>query len=181
MSMSEARQSGVAMIEALVALLVLALGVLGMAGLQTRTITESRTTNARSVAIQLTEDIAERIRLNVGARALAVNPYVVAFGANPPPPQDCNLTNCGPADLAAFDINQWKNTVAASLEGGDAQIYWSPDDPSQFGILMGWRANTSKLANADQANYTAPVQVTTNVAGADCPPDLICHLVMLRP
>lgn len=174
-------QSGIAMVEALVALLVLALGVLGMAGLQTRTVAETRTTNARSVAIQLTEDIAERIRLNVGARALAVNPYVVAFGANPAPPQDCNLVNCNPANLAAFDINQWKNTVAASIEGGDAQIYWSPNDPTQFGVLMGWRANVSNRADEDRANYTAPVQINTNVAGAICPPELTCHLVMLRP
>jgi type IV pilus assembly protein PilV len=179
--MTSNKNSGIAMIEALVALLVLALGVLGMAGLQTRTVSETRTTNARSVAIQLTEDLAERIRLNAGVMFANPSPYVVAFGANPAPPRNCNAVNCNPAELAAFDINQWKNTVAASLPGGDAQIYWSPADPTQFGVLMAWRANISRQANADRAAYMAPIEVNTRVAGADCPPDLICHLVMLRP
>ena len=46
------RQRGTSLIEALVALLVLALGVMGMAAVQTRTLATARTTNLRAVAIR---------------------------------------------------------------------------------------------------------------------------------
>ena len=51
-------QRGIAMIEALIALLVLSLGVLGLARLQMSALTESRNTNARAVAVQLANDLA---------------------------------------------------------------------------------------------------------------------------
>lgn len=56
------------MIEALVALLVLALGVLGLARLQVGALTESRNTNARAVSVQLAADLAERMQSNAVIR-----------------------------------------------------------------------------------------------------------------
>lgn len=53
-------QQGIAMIEALVALLVLAFGVLGLARLQINALTESRHSNARAIAVQLAADLSER-------------------------------------------------------------------------------------------------------------------------
>ena len=71
-------QKGVSMIEALVALFVLTLGVLGMAGIQTRTLVESRTSNARAIAVQMSDDLLDRMQANTPIRLNppAVNPYV---------------------------------------------------------------------------------------------------------
>ena len=80
-------ERGISLIESLVALLVLALGILGMAGLQTRALVDSRTTNARAVAVKMVDDLSERMQFNVGARLLAANPYVVAWGAPPVDPR----------------------------------------------------------------------------------------------
>jgi type IV pilus assembly protein PilV len=64
-------QRGITLIESLIALLILALGVLGLAAVQARMLVETRTTNARATAVRLIADLGERIRMNaVGAQTV---------------------------------------------------------------------------------------------------------------
>lgn len=179
------RQSGISLIESLVALLVLALGILGLAGLQTRTLVESRTTNARAVAIDMVDDLSERIQFNIDTTlGPGPNPYIVNFGALPAPnPQNCVAAPCTPQQLAQVDLFQWKTNLAALLPAGDAQVFAVPpvgnNDPAQIGVLIGWDENVS--AQDDDANYRAVLNVNTGVPGVVCPNGLTCHLVFIRP
>ena len=189
-------QRGVSLIEALVALLVLALGIMGMAGIQTRTLVESRTTNSRAIAVQMVSDLLDRMQANVGVRVPppgppAVNPYIVNWG-DPVAGADCFTAGCNAANLASFDLNQWKTTLARLLPAGDARVFQSPSDPTQFGVLIGWAATQAKnegaAGAAEQAQYTAAISVRdgagnagTGVADIACPAGLICHLVYIRP
>lgn len=186
-------QSGASLIEALVALLVLALGIMGMAGIQTRTLVESRTTNSRAIALQMAGDLLDRMQANVGVRLTPppVNPYITNWGA-PVAGADCFTAACNAANLASFDLNQWKTTLARLLPAGDARVFQSPTDATQFGVLIGWSATQAKnegaAAAAEQALYTAAVSVRdgagnagTGVANIACPAGLICHLVYIRP
>ena len=176
------RQRGISLIESLVALLVLALGVLGMAGLQTRTLVESRSTNSRSVAIDMVDDLSERIQFNTGARLLPVNPYVVNFGAVGAAP-NCFNAVCSPAQTAQLDLAQWKQTIAALLPGGDAAVFLLPNDNTQIGVLISWNDNVSSQADDpnDGGAYRAPLAVNVPAAGLVCPPTSICHLAYIRP
>ena len=174
-------QRGVSLIESLVALLVLALGILGLAGIQTRTLTDTRLTNARAAAIRMSNDIQERMKLNVEAQSLAANPYITDFGAAPAAATNCNTAPCTSAQLAAFDLNQWKTTLSTALPGGDGRIFASPDDTRQFGVLVSWTDNQSTAADADLADYVAPFGIATNVAGVACPANSLCHLTVSRP
>lgn len=174
------KQRGVSLIESLVALLVLALGVLGLAGLQTRTLTETRLTNARAAAVRMVEDLSERIQLNNEARLLPVSPYITAWGPVAAAP-NCVTAPCTAAQLAQYDISQWKASLNALLPGGDAIVFQSPADPTQFGVLVGWNNNQSVEADADAAAYSAPFAIDTGVPGAVCQEGLICHLVHIRP
>lgn len=186
-------QRGVSLIEALVALLVLALGIMGMAGIQTRTLVESRTTNSRAIALQMASDLLDRMQANVGVRLTPppVNPYITNWGA-PVAGADCFAVACNAANLASFDLNQWKTTLARLLPAGDARVFQSTTDPTQFGVLIGWavtQAKNESAANAaEQAQYTAAISVRdgagnagTGVANIPCPAALICHLVYIRP
>lgn len=178
-------QAGISLIESLVALLVLALGILGLAGLQTRNVTESRLTNARAAAVRMAGDIQERMKLNTAAHRESLanntpNAYLVDWGAVAPD-TDCNTTPCTGAQMASFDLTQWKATLAATLPGGDGSIYQLPDDPTSFGVLIAWTNNVDTRADADPDTYTSPFEITTNVADAECPDGMICHLVRIRP
>ena len=185
-SLAALRERGISLIESLVALLVLALGILGLAGLQTRTLVESRTTNARAVAISMVEDLSERMQFNVDARLINPNPYLVAWNVQPAAPDDPDCFDdepCTAAQLAQLDVAQWKANLAALLPGGDATVFALPADNTQLGVLIGWRENESDKADdlADGANYRAPLNINTGVAGQACPQGLICHLVYIRP
>ena len=64
------RQRGASMIELLVALVIFAFGMLGLAGLQTRTMEFSQSSLYRSQATALTDDVLDRMRAD---RANAAN------------------------------------------------------------------------------------------------------------
>src|SRR6218665_2182419 len=105
MNNTASNQRGVSLIEALVALLVLALGIMGMAGIQTRTLVESRTTNARAFAVQLADDLLDRMQANAAIRINPpiTSPYLAAWGAQAAAPVDCFTAACTGPQLAAFD------------------------------------------------------------------------------
>ena len=83
-SRSKKRQSGLSLIESLVALVVLALGVMGLAGVQTRLLVETRTANSRAIAVQLIDDLTNRMASPSSRRRLRewnrIDPYLAAAG-----------------------------------------------------------------------------------------------------
>lgn len=182
------------MLEALVALLILALGVLGLARLQAATLMEARNANARSVAIHAASDLVDRMQTNRSARftAAAFDDYVAAWAQPAAPATDCTDDPCSSAEMAAYDVWQWKQSLAQQLPNGDATVFRSDSDPSQLGVLLAWSAIQAKnLAEAGQANallyaaadalLDAAGNVGTGVNTINCPTQRICHLVYIRP
>lgn len=101
-------QQGIALIEALIAMLIVAFGVLGFVGLQARTTVANMEGYQRSQALILVNDMAERINLN---RADAVSYLGVNIGATDP--GDC--TN--PAlTLAQKDLCEWAKAIQGAGE-----------------------------------------------------------------
>ncbi len=191
------KQKGLTLIEALVALVILALGVLGLAGVQTRLLVESRTTNSRALAIGLIDDLSNRMLLNRDAaigkpvsprNALAVpSAYTLAWSADPgaaTDPTDCrnNANQCTGAQLATYDLMAWRRAVAAVFPGGQARVFNSTKDERQLGIAIAWPENERKLgSNADDALAKNPLDVTAAAQGITCPATLICHFVYVQP
>lgn len=193
------RQHGASLIEALVALLVLALGLLAMARLQAGNLTQARHTNARALAVQMAAELKERMLLNPGATTAdpADNPYLTDFeqaAAEAPP--DCTTQPCSAANLATRDLARWKRELATLLPKGDAQVYPTPGDRGQFGVLIAWadganhrRAQAEAAGQAEEVAlhdgadgvWQGPESQGTGVNHAVCPPKRICHLVHIRP
>ncbi|MBB3637996.1 MULTISPECIES: type IV pilus modification protein PilV [Variovorax] len=119
-------QPGFSMIEALVALLVLSLGLLALAGFQVRVLVDSVGASNQNLAIQLAGDLADRIRANPAAAATTPSRYVTdwsAASANGPRPSCEGLkAACNAAELAAHDLWNWKRAIAAALPGGAADV-----------------------------------------------------------
>lgn len=188
------RQRGTSLIEALVALLVLALGVMGMAAVQTRTLATARTTNLRAVAIRAAEDLQERIQANSDLRHMPalVNPYVTTWGHPPAADTDCSTAPCAAQQLAAFDLMQWKKDLARSLPTGDGIVFSSNTDTHQLGILVAWKEakarNESHTSKEEAALFSYAVavrdavgQLGTGVSDKNCPDSFTCHLIFIRP
>lgn len=62
--MNNFNQQGVGLMEVLVAIFLLAIGVLGFSALQIRAIDASQEAADRSMAMNIARDLAERIRIN---------------------------------------------------------------------------------------------------------------------
>ena len=103
------RSRGFSLVEALVALLVLSIGLLGIAGLQLTGMRNNQAAYLRSQAVVLADDILERMRANRGALAA----YAVALGDDPP---------TTPTTMAQTDLQAWLLTLAAVLPNGDGSI-----------------------------------------------------------
>ena len=195
--MSPARrhaQQGNTLLEALIAVLVLALGVLGLAATQTRTLVTARTTEFRNIAMRAVDDLQDRMRANnrIPLQPTAANPYLTSWGKPPQAQMDCEASACEDVPLAVHDIAQWKTTLARSLPDGDALVFSSTQDPTQFGVLVAWTdpqvRKDIQTTEADVALFAQAVSVRnahgeagTGVAGQECPARRTCHLVYFRP
>jgi type IV pilus assembly protein PilV len=125
---------GFAMLEALVAVLVLAIGVLGVVGLLLTSQRFSQQSSFDTVAMHLASDLADKMRANLPASQTANpanNPYLfdtATMGVNPIPPQNfystpCTdvVTVCAPL-LARFDVDEWVRRARLALPGARAVV-----------------------------------------------------------
>lgn len=149
------RQRGISLIEALVALVVLSVGMLGIAGMFVESVRSSRTALLRTQAVNLVSDMADRIRANANARtAYATSTYgdlPAKHGCAPTSDEDGN--NCGIAELAEDDLARWREAVdfALPLTADDAQRavveYFAPEPngPERYRITVFWGEPSTAL------------------------------------
>ena len=109
---------GFTLLEVLVSIVVVALGLLGIAGLNVAGIRHNQLASVRSVAMQQAYDIAERMRANWVAEAAG------AYNVVPIPAQDPGVectgaaANCTPAQVAQVDLYLWNHRNALLLPNG---------------------------------------------------------------
>jgi type IV pilus assembly protein PilV len=108
MRMYRQRMSGFSLLEALITALVLSVGLLGMAGLQGRALSNNHSAYLRSQVVVMAYDMMDRMRANRAA-ALAGN-YARAYGDSIPT-QDCSAT-CTAAQMASADEQEWLESLA---------------------------------------------------------------------
>ena len=98
-------QVGVGLMEILVALLVLALGILGFIALQYRAVEATAEGGTRVQAINLSRDFAERIRVNRGALSDYESELKSSSGQGSSK-QDCAKQYCSAQEMADYDVSQ---------------------------------------------------------------------------
>jgi type IV pilus assembly protein PilV len=112
---------GFTLVEVLVALVVLAVGMLGLAVLLVDGLRGSRGAIEHTQAANLAADVAERMRSN---RA-AASAYDTADGTPDPsvePACDDPAGPCDPLALASHDLRRWLDDVAATLPDGRGTV-----------------------------------------------------------
>lgn len=111
------RQRGATLLEALVALFLVAFGLMAMAGMQIRALNETRNSGARNMASQMASDLLDRMLLNLAAfdTGGSVDLYRTDWGVPAPAAVNCQTQTCNPAELAQFDLWQWKSALARQL------------------------------------------------------------------
>ena len=142
-------QSGFGLIEALVALVVVSVGMIGIAVLYGQGLGASRTAYYRTQAVNLASDMADRIRLNRRAGAS----YNGAGASN-----NCQAggnVDCTTAQMAAQDIFEWQAQVAGQLPGGAGTVAYAGTTPPTYTISVSW----SEVGAVDPLTLQVAVRV----------------------
>ncbi|MDY0068184.1 MAG: type IV pilus modification protein PilV [Steroidobacteraceae bacterium] len=125
---------GFSMVEALVALVVLGVGMLGIAGLYVTTLRTSSSAISRMQAVNLASDLGDRIRANRTAGAAYAGDAAEngdgCVGAS---------AACSAQELAAHDLYVWEQQISATLPGGAGEVQVdNSTTPDTYTITITW-------------------------------------------
>lgn len=121
-------EQGFTLLEVLVALLVLSIGLLGLALLQTTSLRLNTESYSRTQATLLAYDIIDRMRANPAGRAsgaydvaeAAANTKISTYQGCKTAGCNCDSTACDAGNLALYDLGQWYQTQDTWLRGAGA-------------------------------------------------------------
>jgi type IV pilus assembly protein PilV len=126
------RQRGFSLVEVLIALVIMSVGMLGIAGLYVQSMQAGRTSMFRHHAVTLAGDVADRIRANPTAGAVymggGMDGGCVAQGVD-----------CSEPDMATHDIFLWAQQATDTLPNGQVQITFDGAvTPPTYEIEVSW-------------------------------------------
>jgi type IV pilus assembly protein PilV len=149
------RQRGTTLIEVLVTMVIIAIGLLGLAGLQYRVQLSDMETYQRGQALILLEDMAARISTNRAAAATYVTTAANPLGVGTPCPNTIGTRQ-------EMDAVQWCNALQGAAEVQGA---------GKVGAMLGARGCVESLPNNEYL-ITVPWQGLTPLsappAGVAC-------------
>ena len=156
-------QRGVSLVEALVALVVMSVGMLGIASLYVTSLQTSRSALTRTQAVNIVNDMADRIRANSRGRA-AYN--TADFKASDSVANCSGDSTCSPTELAKSDVSAWMAffsppTVASSptfttdAVGKVQYVEGTGGEADQYTISLEW----GKVGAAYENKYVVSLRL----------------------
>lgn len=152
------REAGFTLLEILVSMLIIAVGVLGTAGLQAFALKVNQGGQLRSQAVILGIDFIERVEANNGATitgAYAPGTYPTSY------PVDCAAAYCQQSELATYDLVQFRQRVLAQLPGAAVSVGVTGTGPYTYTVRIDWEERITQAAGT-----TVATSGTTTVTSA---------------
>ncbi len=133
-------QRGIAMIEVLVSMLIVALWLLASAGMQAGMFKLQKSAEFRLRAIELVTELGERMEAN--SEAAKDGRYALAAGATVGAASNCAAVACSASALAQYDLQQWSARVTNQnllLVDTFSVIYDATAEPRSYVISIAWK------------------------------------------
>ncbi|AVS93974.1 type IV pilus modification protein PilV [Paracidovorax avenae] len=176
--------TGLTLIEMMVALVVLSIGLLGLAGLQAATAKYRINTSVRSAATGLVFDMSERIRVNAdaagpsfiqagsfGSSAYAVSDdWDTQQAATFSVTKNCETEACTPTERATYDLAVWRGKVRNAMPQGAAMLSGNKRDG--FMLTLMWFDKELNDGSADRtllSSTTCDSSLTGMATQTCCP------------
>ena len=153
------RATGFSLIEVLIALLLLAFGLLGLGFLQVMNVRYTQSAQHRTMATNLAYEVLDMMRSNhVAARQFgSITPD--SFSGVTVPPSGCARNASG---TYSDNISRWKCEVVSSLPGGNADIGFDGD---RVTVAVSWSDDVGREENpgAGKPGKTTRFEVQTRL------------------
>ena len=172
-------QVGFTMVEVLVTIVVMAIGLLGLASMQTTSLKGNHNAYLRGQAVLLVNDIADRVRANqVAADA---NAYAAVTTTGSTPGKNClDSSTCSTAELAVYDAWAWRNSVAAVMTQGSGTLQCRDDADTGYADIDSNGINDADTDGdtcTDGSSYLATIQWNENESGGNATHTLTMEVV----
>lgn len=121
MNITTQKQQGSSLIEMMVALFVLAIGMLGVMSMQVKSMQFNQSAYYYGQAVYLANEIVESMR---GNSAVAHSYLIELDEVKPNPQADCREAGviCSPTQLRDWDLSRWRENVSETLVSGTSSI-----------------------------------------------------------
>lgn len=159
------RSQGFSLIEVLIALVILSVGLLGIAAMVSVSMKSKNGSYLRTQALALSSAILDRMRANHATAV--INGYDGSTA--PTSPTSCNGTaaNCTPAQIAAMDLYEW-HTELLNLLGSDATYSITTTGVSQqynkVTVIISWNDSPTNGTLNGSSSCSAAVGAATVAA-----------------
>lgn len=141
---------GVTLIELLVTILVISIGLLGLAGMQTASMQYNHSSYLRTHANNMAYDIADRMRAN--RRAAMNGDYDIGLADGAP---------TGGGSVAAADLADWRGAITTTLPGGTGSVTVNNDGEAT--IQIRWLDSQDERDGATEAARRTTYTLETRI------------------
>ena len=117
------KQNGASLLEVMIALFILAVGLLGYVGLITSGLTINQRAYTLTQAMFFAEDFVDRARANRDV----ISQYRMVFDEPPTTTADCNTNSCSEDQMASWDKVEWWTQLDNTLFNADAEVVIDTD------------------------------------------------------
>lgn len=160
------KQSGSSLIEVLVALFVLAIGLLGILAMQVKSMQFNQSADTYAKAVNIANDIAERIRINPKNVAT-----YLATELPDDPPTNCQTTSvsaaaCSTGDLVNWDLYHWNESIKRNLPAGEGSITEKTVGTDQYLQIIVSFDDSRASGGSSRKQYTLLLERPTQLGGA---------------
>jgi type IV pilus assembly protein PilV len=174
----QARERGFSLVEVMVAVVVICVGLLGIAKMQALALSNTNTSRLRSLAAIEAASLAAAMHSNRNYWGNATGVYTVTPAAvtsttdgatagianaemGPPPPVACENGNiCDAQNLAAYDLAKWAGSLGAVLPNPQATVTFTGipgvPAPPAFTITITWNENAVAMMKQETGALALP-------------------------
>jgi type IV pilus assembly protein PilV len=176
---------GFSLVEVMIALIIICVGMLGIAKLEAVVLSNTGTSRVRALVALQASSLADMIHadrdfwngtsgdwttnpltatasVQSGAITLSAGNSSTLSTALGPPPTDCTAASCSPVNLAGYDFYQWANNgLSQVLKNSTSTVTCSSASGAvTCTIQIVWSENT-EAANQQEAAATTPTAFQT--------------------
>lgn len=159
---------GFSLLEVLVALIVLSVGLLGIAKMQALALSSTAVSTRRALAALEADSLADSMHVNRGYWGSTASGVTFTVTGNsvatlPASYVDCSSAGpCNSSQLASYDLSDWATQLKSLLPGDQATVACNTNTPVECLITISWTEQTIGLNAAEASSGTGSAITNVN-------------------